>query len=160
MEVVMAVVTAAAGVVSAAAAMVMAVVTAAAGVVSAAAAMVMAVVTAAAKDMFPQPTASNPTDNLSDSNGGGGCYLAAAAVVTVVVGTPVGMGTPVVNPVVTAVVTVTVTLVMVTVTLHLQVPSHIGGTLDLGASVPATLRTAPPVQSRCRPTHQGRLYPT
>jgi hypothetical protein len=91
--------------------------------------------------------------------------VVVTAMVTVPVVTPVVTPVPLQRPMVMVtvpalLVTVTVTLVMVTVTLHLQVPSHIGRTLDLVASVPATRRTAPPVQSRCRPTHQGRLYPT
>jgi hypothetical protein len=72
--------------------------------------------------------------------------------------TPVPLQPPMVMVTVPALL---VMLVMVTVTLHLQLPSHIGRcTLDLGASVPATRRTAPPVQSRCRPTHQERLFLT
>jgi hypothetical protein len=57
------------------------------------------------------------------------------------------------------VVMVTMTLV-VTVTLHLQLASHIGGTLDQGASVPAVRRSSPQVQFRSRPTIPGRLCPT
>jgi hypothetical protein len=53
-----------------------------------------------------------------------------------------------------------VMLVMVTVTLHLQLPSRIGYSLALGASVPATRRTPPPVHCRCCPTHQERLFLT
>jgi fucose permease len=126
-------------------------------------AVVMAVVIVAAKDMFAQPTASNPIDNLSDSNGGGG-HLAAAVGGTVVpivvpVVTPVRLQAPLLMVTVPALLVLVV--VMVTVPAALQLPSRTGCSLPMGASVLATRRTLLLVQCRrCRPPHRERLCPT
>jgi hypothetical protein len=84
--------------------------------------------------------------------------MPAGGTVVVLVVTPVGLQPPLVMvtvPAVLVMVMVTVPAVLVIVTL--QLPSRIGRSLALGASVPATRRTPPPVQCRCRPTHQERL---